>query len=547
MDNIVFKISKNSLFISLYKKDKKEEDLNNTNIIDIKNLYFSTIYIKENLELVSSFLNVIVLKQNINKVIIKDYKIINLVLDLIKNISNIKELDITPDKILTYDAFMKILDNNYLNTINAFDIPKYLLERLDINKNISVNLRCEILFISNFMNDNKLSTYSDIYYKKNILINNKFKEIDINDYLAFIKINNHLRIIEFNYFDTELFNLIMDEIIAQNKSNIKIIFNEEFIDLNTLIDTVNKYKDKNKDYLSKNEIEFKINYSDEYIKDNTFKQINLNVIKIALIGIILTVLLMMGINIYNNHKDMEKSTKIENDILNIINKVNTNEEEINNNENNSIEYIEPNNDEMNFLKTTTTSIYDIKYQMMFNELKEINSDTVGWLKVNNTNIDYPVVQSADNDFYLKNDYYKNSNRHGWIFMDYRDDAINLSRNIIIYGHNLANQKMFGTLRYVLNKSWYAKTSNQIITFNTTEQNMNWQIFSIYKVPVTTDYLTTEFSNDNDYLEFIKMIKDRSIYDFNVELDANDKILTLSTCSNGNDQRLVVHAKLIKEN
>lgn len=545
MDNIVFKISKNSLFISIYKKDKPKEDLNNTNIINTKEIYFSIKYIRENLELVSSFLNVVIIKQNVNKVVIKDYGTIILILDIIKSIPNIKELEITADKVLTYDIFMKILDNEYLEEINVFDIPKYLLERLDINKSIKVNLRCEILFISSFMNNNKLTTYSDLYYKKNILIDNEFDENDYNDFLSFMRINNHLKVIEFNYFNIKLFWLIMDELIKLDKKNIKIVFNEKYLNLKDLINPINKYKEKHDKFLNDNNIILKINYSDEYIRENTFKQINLNVIKIALLGVIITVLLMMSINIYNNYKDSEKSNKIEKDLQNIMN-IKPIEETNENDNKQTIEYIEPNDNDLNQLKTTTTSIYDIKYKMMFDELKEINNDTVGWLKVNNTNIDYPVVKYKDNDFYLKNDYYKNSNRHGWVFMDYRNDPINLNRNTIIYGHNLANQKMFGTLRYALNKSWYKKTNNQIITFNTTKENLKWQIFSIYKVPVTTDYLKTVFNSDEDYLEFIKMITERSIYDFKVDFDASDIILTLSTCSNGNDQRLVVHAKLIKE-
>ncbi len=541
MENIIFKTSKNTLFISLYKKDKSKEDLNNTNIINTKEIYFSTLYIKENLELVSSFLNVIIIKQNVNKVVIKDYSIILLILDIIKNIPNIKTLTILPDKTLSYDIFMKILDNEYLEIVEAFDIPKYLLERLDVNKSIKVNLRCEMLFISNFMNDNKLTTYSDIYYAKNIIINNKFSELDINDYTSFMKINNHLKVIEFNYFDNTLFNLIMKEIIKENKSNIKLTFNEKNINIKDIISPINKFKEKNKEILNSNNITFKINYSEEYIRDNTFKQINLNVIKIALIGIILTVLLMMGINLYNNYKDTVSSAKIENDLQKIVNVA------IEKENNQNIEFIEPNNNELNMIKTSVNSIYDIKYQMIFDELKEINNDTVGWLKVNNTNIDYPVVQAKDNDYYLKNDYYKNSNRHGWIFMDYRNDSINLNRNTLIYGHNLANQKMFGTLRYALNSSWYKKTSNQIITFNTIEKELKWQIFSIYKVPVTNDYLLTTFNNDEEYLKFIDKITKRSIYNFKVDFNKDDIILTLSTCSNGNDQRLVIHAKLIKDN
>ena len=89
MDNIIFKISKNILSIDAYKKDKKE-DLNNTNIIDTKEIYFSKIYIRENLELVSSFFNFIFIKQNLSKIIIKNYDIISLILYIINNIINIK-------------------------------------------------------------------------------------------------------------------------------------------------------------------------------------------------------------------------------------------------------------------------------------------------------------------------------------------------------------------------------------------------------------------------------------------------------------------------
>ena len=131
-------------------------------------------------------------------------------------------------------------------------------------------------------------------------------------------------------------------------------------------------------------------------------------------------------------------------------------------------------------------------------------------------------------------------------MDYRNNIDELSKNTLIYGHNLANQKMFGTLRYALNSYWYKKAKNQIITFNTTKENMKWQIFSIYTIPVTTDYLETEFNSDGDYLSFLNMLSKRSIYDFKQTLTAEDKILTLSTCSNGTKNRLVVHAKLIKE-
>ena len=540
-NKIVFKSIKNCLVVSLYHKDIKK-DLNNTNIIDTKEIYFSTEYINENLELVSSFFNVIIIKQNINKVIINDYETISITLDIIKYISSIKELIIKPNKILNYNMFLKILDNKYLNTIEAFDIPKYLLERLDLNKDLNINLRCEILFISNFMDSNNLNTYSDIYYKKNIVINSDFNENDINDIDTFFNINKYLKVIEFNYFNEENFNLILDKLLNNDKQNIKIIFNEKNLNINDIYKIVYEFKSKNSDLLEEKNITFKIDYSDEYKKNNIFKQINLNVIKVTLLSVILVVMLMMGINIYHNYKDNQQS----NEIMKTLDSIIMNDTNQENNIKEEIEYIEPNSEEKSIINETTTTVYDIKYKMIFDELLTINDDTVGWLKVNNTNIDYPVVQSSDNNYYLKKDYYKNTNRHGWIFMDYRNNAETLNKNTIIYGHNLANQKMFGTLRYALNSSWYKKTSNQIITFNTINENMRFQIFSIYKIPVTTDYLTTNFSTNNEYETFINMIKERSIYDFKIEVTTNDKILTLSTCSNGSDQRLVVHAKLIIE-
>ena len=75
--------------------------------------------------------------------------------------------------------------------------------------------------------------------------------------------------------------------------------------------------------------------------------------------------------------------------------------------------------------------------------------------------------------------------------------------------------------------------------------MKWRIFSIYKIPATEDYLKTEFANDDEYMNFVNMLKSRSLYDFNVKIDASSKILTLSTCFS-HTTRHVVHAILIEE-
>ena len=132
-------------------------------------------------------------------------------------------------------------------------------------------------------------------------------------------------------------------------------------------------------------------------------------------------------------------------------------------------------------------------------------------------------------------------------MDYenKDDASD--DNTIIYGHNrYHNSVMFGTLGNTLNKKWYTNPENQIITFDTLYDSYKYQIFSIYVVGYTTDYINTNYPVDSLKKEFIKTIKDRSIYDFKVPVNTNSKILTLSTCKNNGASRLVVHAVLIEE-
>lgn len=539
MIKIVFKVNGNCINAYKLLKDTPKEDLNKTNVIDTKELVFSDVYIKNNLELVSSFLNVIIIKRKINTVCIRDFELITIILDIINTIPNITNLIIKPDESINYDIFLKLLDNNYLENLEVYDFPRILLDRLDTNKKIVVKTRTEILFVSNFMKVNNLNTYSDIYYKKNIVISD-FTSDDKNDIVTFIKINKYLKEINFKNFSVSAFDFMMNLLIQNAKEDIKISFEYDNLK-DTDINVISKYKKVNERLLLNANITFKINYSEEYRRNNLFKQININFIKVSLGAVILVIIFMIGINYYKNYVDEQHYLGIENNLKEII-KVNQKKTE----EENPLDVIEPGDEDLTTTTTTTTTVYDIQYEKVFSTLQEINKDTVGWLTVNNTRIDYPVVQAKDNDYYLRRDYYQNKNRHGWIFMDYRNNPDELNENTIIYGHNLANQTMFGTLRYALNSYWYKKSANQIITFNTPNENMKFQIFSIYTIPTTNDYLDITFPTTDAYQAYIDLVKGRSIYDFNIEVTTGDKILTLSTCANGNDKRLVIHAKLIKE-
>ena len=185
-------------------------------------------------------------------------------------------------------------------------------------------------------------------------------------------------------------------------------------------------------------------------------------------------------------------------------------------------------------------LIDVDIDKLINQ----NKDTVGWINVNNTNINYPFVQTKDNKYYLKHAFDRSWNEAGWVFLDYRNNKDFSSRNNIIYGHSRLDKTMFGSLRNVLNDDWYNNKSNHVIRLSTQSENTMWQVFSVYKILEESYYITTDFSDDTEYSKFLKTIKNRSVHDFGVGVSSDDKILTLSTCSS-NNKRIVVHAKLIK--
>lgn len=187
-----------------------------------------------------------------------------------------------------------------------------------------------------------------------------------------------------------------------------------------------------------------------------------------------------------------------------------------------------------------TSFLSIDYS----KLIEKNKDIIGWVKVNSTNINYPVVQYSDNEYYLTHDLYKNYNGGGWVFLDYRNKNDFNNKNSIIYAHGRENKTMFGTLKNILNKEWYQNKDNYVIKTNSLSGSYVWQVFSVYKIPNTNDYIKTNFNTDSEYQTFLNLITKRSIYDFKTNVTINNKILTLSTCFDDNS-KVVLHAKLIK--
>ena len=185
-----------------------------------------------------------------------------------------------------------------------------------------------------------------------------------------------------------------------------------------------------------------------------------------------------------------------------------------------------------------------KYNVDFESLKQKNSDTVAWLKVENTNIEFPIVQANNNSYYLTHNFDKKYNVAGWIFADYKNKLDGTDRNIVVYGHNMRNNSMFGSLKDVITEEWYNNEENKYITFVTENDYQTYQVFSVYQIKTEDYYIQTEFKS-NEFTEFIDTITKRSKKNFGINVSKEDTILTLSTCSNNNKYRVVLHSVRVK--
>lgn len=184
-------------------------------------------------------------------------------------------------------------------------------------------------------------------------------------------------------------------------------------------------------------------------------------------------------------------------------------------------------------------------QINFDDLRNTNSDVVMWLSVDGTNINYPIVHTSDNDYYLNHDFNKKKTTKGWPFLDYRN-AVDLSdKNSIFYGHNLLNKTAFGSIANLFTENWFNSSNHRIVVYSG-NVIYTYEIFSVYYSSPESYYLQVEFRDDNSYEKFINTLKGRSLMNFATTVSKEDKIITLSTCTDDNKGRKVVHAKLISQ-
>ena len=177
----------------------------------------------------------------------------------------------------------------------------------------------------------------------------------------------------------------------------------------------------------------------------------------------------------------------------------------------------------------------------FAALREEYPNVVAWLKMEDVDVSYPIVQGSDNDHFLHYDAADQSSVSGAIFLDYRNKSLDTDLYALIYGHNMRDESMFGQLDEYTSKDFYQKGTGAFRIY-TPNGTYRYKIFAVDIVDPTDDAYTVGFNNVEVFNAFVKQLKERSMYDTGVDVNGSDHVVTLSTCSDTN--RLVLSAKRI---
>ncbi len=218
-----------------------------------------------------------------------------------------------------------------------------------------------------------------------------------------------------------------------------------------------------------------------------------------------------------------------------------------------ISVIEDIREEYSAVKSNTDKNDEGEYQS-FNKLLSINGDTMGWINIPGTEVDNPVVLHTDNDFYLNHNFLKEKSRYGTLFFDCQSSfsSIGVSQNLVIYGHEMKDGSMFGSLKRYKNINFYKE--NPLIKLKTRYADAKYKIFAVFIADAfpekvgdyTFDYRSTDFASQDDFLYWINSIKERSIINTGIDVEAGDQIVTLSTCTGEfENARLVIMARRVR--
>ena len=176
----------------------------------------------------------------------------------------------------------------------------------------------------------------------------------------------------------------------------------------------------------------------------------------------------------------------------------------------------------------------LNLEIDFNKLLEINNQVVGWIKIEDTDINYPIVKGEDNSYYLNHNILNESSQNGWIFMDYRNSDDFSDNNTVIYGHNIKSGIMFSDLTQIYN----GKVNNDIYIYLKTGEVNRYSIYSCYMDKPDEESINTKIA-DTNLTSYMNKMKERSIRKYNVNI-VLEKNITLSTCDSSGKKRIIVH-------
>ena len=539
---IVLTIKDKTLFFDFKSIDEKENKFVNSLEFYSASLYFSLKYYKKNYNKVIDLLKdkgIEIL--TIKRLITFKYSV------YLMNELNIKRLRLDFASTVSLQDYEMFLEIDSLKEIDCYYMPKFIIDKFN-KKGVKVTLYNKEKVSDRFMLMQDAFDYETLYYKKNIEIREKYDNL-VNDIKEFLRINYNLKSIHLYVFSKDLISSIMDLIKNDESREIIVFLHQGYDEYNFISKNFLWLKEVNKKCKNEYTCEFRIVYSNSFLVNNLFKQLTFNNLK--LISLLCIYVSLVSLIIIKSYEYVEKMSidEINAAISNGTYGADTNDFELDrldDGEEDDTNDVDNNNNNNNNSNTSKPSSTKYQFEKVFSKLKKINNETVGFLTINGTNINYPIVQHNDNSYYLKRDIYKRKSSMGWVYLDYRNSKNEFDSNNIIYGHSMLNGTMFGTLKNVLTSNFRKNSDNMIISYDTPNGQYRFKIFSGYRVEYTTDYLRTDFENKKEFDAFVKLIRGRSTFKTNDKIGYGDKILTLSTCAGNGKKRLVVHAVLIKE-
>ncbi len=192
--------------------------------------------------------------------------------------------------------------------------------------------------------------------------------------------------------------------------------------------------------------------------------------------------------------------------------------------------------DQSFTEEIASNKNEIANPVNFEDLKKINEDVVAWIKIADTTVNYPIVQSQDNEYYLQRDLNKRYSTCGWIFMNFKNNSNFTDRNTTIFGHNIKSGLMFKDLL----KIYKNELGNDVtIEIYTEHEKMEFAVYSSYMIE-PEEYATQVLTTEEQEEKYISEILKRSSITYNIVPTKKDKLITLSTCDNSGQNRILIH-------